>query len=214
MIHRKRESITSAFTLIELLVVIAIISILATLLIPSLVQAREYAKKSVCTNNLHQVSVSMAMYKMDYRIVPIYFVWAEEYLEDPKILVCPSDDYEGLYKASPWKLDIPYDPMHSTPGSSYWSLPLFYDWWRYKRNISIAMCMEISGVPVTASELGRTPYSHSEYLTYLRCINRHDAPYSLHLLGGGTVVDYYPPPTNPTSVWEYPHWYTNGGMGW
>lgn len=50
------------FTLMELLVVIAIISILAAMLLPGLVRAREAARRVNCGNNLRQMSLSMKMY--------------------------------------------------------------------------------------------------------------------------------------------------------
>jgi len=60
----------AGFTLIELLVVIAIISLLVSILLPSLQQARELARKTVCMTNLKQIDMAYRYYHEDYKILP------------------------------------------------------------------------------------------------------------------------------------------------
>ena len=68
MNRRKRR----AFTLVELLVVITIIGMLMSLLLPAVQAAREAARRSVCSNNLKQLTLATLNFESAQNKLPGY----------------------------------------------------------------------------------------------------------------------------------------------
>jgi prepilin-type N-terminal cleavage/methylation domain-containing protein/prepilin-type processing-associated H-X9-DG protein len=119
-----RKSIESGFTLVELLVVIAVISLLLSVLVPSLSRARSMAKRTVCASNLRQIDLAVRLYLnacddtypcilkdpvyVDPNTGDIVWLWMgrgwrsfiEPYLggnidvNNPSVLFCPEDPAE------------------------------------------------------------------------------------------------------------------------
>jgi prepilin-type N-terminal cleavage/methylation domain-containing protein len=63
--HKLSRSVQNAFTLIEILIVITIIAILAALLLPALMTAKEKGQRVVCLKNLQQLAGASQMYSAD-----------------------------------------------------------------------------------------------------------------------------------------------------
>lgn len=56
---RERQGLRSGFTLVEMLVVVAIIAVLASMLLPAMLMARESSRKTQCQNHLRQLGLAM-----------------------------------------------------------------------------------------------------------------------------------------------------------
>jgi prepilin-type N-terminal cleavage/methylation domain-containing protein/prepilin-type processing-associated H-X9-DG protein len=65
------RSLLRAFTLVELLVVIAIIGILVALLLPAIQAAREAARRSQCSNNLHNLALAVLNFEQSTKHLPV-----------------------------------------------------------------------------------------------------------------------------------------------
>lgn len=66
----RRSRAGQGFTLIELLVDIAILAVLAALLLPTLSASKGKAQRTVCQNNLHQISLAVRLYCEDFNDTP------------------------------------------------------------------------------------------------------------------------------------------------
>ena len=62
----KAHAKNGGFTLIELLVVIAIIAVLAAILFPVFLKAKEAGRRSSCQSNIKQLNVALLLYVGDW----------------------------------------------------------------------------------------------------------------------------------------------------
>ena len=74
----QNRRMAKGFTLVELLVVIAIIAILAAILFPVFITAKERARMSRCIQNLRQIHAGLLMYADDYSgKFPPQYAWSD-----------------------------------------------------------------------------------------------------------------------------------------
>jgi len=125
-----RRGAVSGVTLIELLVVVAILASLAAVLLPALSRAKQQAAKTVCINNLRQLSVASLVYSGDTGRLPAILEWLYQrpthtvgmpsqlqlttgqlypYLKSKRPYLCPSD----LPKAETGGLIVNHQRDHS-----------------------------------------------------------------------------------------------------
>lgn len=107
------------FTLIELLVVIAIIAILAAILFPIFMTAKQRAQQTACMDNMVQIGKAINMYVDDnsgytpfaWNLIDsnwsIWYrdTWREHiqpYLKNKRVLVCPIKTKSPGYPTMPW----------------------------------------------------------------------------------------------------------------
>jgi prepilin-type N-terminal cleavage/methylation domain-containing protein len=127
---RHSHSEKTAFTLIELLVVIAIISLLVSILLPSLNRAKKLARRAMCLANMKIFGLVTPLYANDYNGsapphrqqgpgIPLsemqYFriLHSQEFMEEDGAFVCPENGTPkpGSSNATTVQWYIPRVPM-------------------------------------------------------------------------------------------------------
>jgi prepilin-type N-terminal cleavage/methylation domain-containing protein len=109
-----------AFTLIELLVVIAIITILAALLLPAIIRAKESGRITGCKSNLRQLGIALSMYVTDNGVYPFLETYDRPYPSQHAIFW-----YQGLMNylgkvsttvpSTPYGLEMPQSGVFQCP---------------------------------------------------------------------------------------------------
>jgi prepilin-type N-terminal cleavage/methylation domain-containing protein/prepilin-type processing-associated H-X9-DG protein len=79
------------FTLIELLVVIAIVAVLAAILFPVFIKAREKARQTACLNNQRQLASMALIWAQDHdELLPLATTVWGDLKPDANLLICPT----------------------------------------------------------------------------------------------------------------------------
>ena len=146
----KRRRCPAGFTLIELLVVIGIIAVLISILLPTLVRARESARKADCGSRLRQIAAAVHLYANENkgRVPPGYrdgnseehTIWISQgtydvfmrTLKNPKMLACPNlEDTQPKYPTNAklgWVLGYNYlgghEVLRRVTDPNDWKSPL------------------------------------------------------------------------------------------
>ena len=145
--HAPKTVRQRAFSLIELLVVIAVMSLLLSILLPSLRKARDVALRVSCASNLRQIGLGVSMYLEDndntYPCAddpvsedPAYWLWmgrgwrgwVKPYLggvadaNNPSVLLCPEDRTDpSLYESTSYAYSMTF--YHSADQIDTLSVP-------------------------------------------------------------------------------------------
>jgi len=204
-----------AFTVIELLVVVAIIAVLVAILVPSLRQAKELARRVVCAANLRSMHQGLTLYGEDFDDMPGR---AYPTPHDRKVYRAPARDHGGIVSLGLLYPDY-YGPREgywcSSVGTEYQHRPV--SWWleQWKNEsynevdvpYGYRRMVDVPAWPTVSATLWRT--GRAEYTTITDAFAadgtqgpNHDGGRN-NIYWGGYVLWY----DDPENVW----WRQTGG---
>ena len=188
---------TDGFTLIELLVVIAILSLLVSILMPSLNRAKYLAKNVVCMSNQHQIGIALITYTSDFRDV---------------IAPVSESPYKGIYNGDRQTPRILADanllPISDSRGG-VWRCPL--DERDYRPQFLSYYYYREGGPGREPTDLSFEDLYSCSYGTngcYRFWSSR--SPWSYWTTGGAWIPRYYSHASRPTNT----VWFLDWGGGW
>ena len=164
-----------AFTLIELLVVVAIISLLVSILIPSLTKARDLARTTLCMSNMRSVGVGLRFYLDDHKQeLPIFtqdyknYNWhtrLSEYLgyefnkDGVAVLHCPADDRPSVWSSIQ---ELPTMAMNAYLNKDWrsWDKTSFDDIRTPEQKVFVSESIVVASVTLPARVINPSPGSY------------------------------------------------------
>lgn len=118
-IKNSQHPTTRGFTLIELMIVVVIVGILATLLIPRIMDRPEEARRIKAKSDIKSIESALKLYKLDNSNYPTTDQGLQALITKPDISPTPNKWREGGYLEAK---EVPKDPWgnlyyYSSPGS-------------------------------------------------------------------------------------------------
>jgi hypothetical protein len=139
-------------TLVELLVVIAIIGVLAALLLPSVQQAREAARRTSCGNNLRNIGLALINYHDLHRSFPFGF---NEHETLWSAMILPQIELNAMYDTLIFQESGPgqWDADSANERAACTLIPVY-------RCPSMAVAEHVDDNPSGSVMAGRVPVSY------------------------------------------------------
>jgi len=111
------SSAHNGFTKIELLTVIAIITVLASLLLPTLGGAKRNSRQAVCLSRLRQLGLGIDLYEEDFAVHPASMQALANYSYVVEaVLLCaddPTGNWGGIFQEATRRAISPEEPAES-----------------------------------------------------------------------------------------------------
>lgn len=116
----KRRIRTAAFTLIEIMIVVVILGLLASILMPKILDKPEEARRTKAKTDLHGIQTALVDFKIDTGRFPTTAEGLQALIQNPGIEGYDPDGYLEKVPLDPWK--NPYVYLHPSAHSRDYDL--------------------------------------------------------------------------------------------